>query len=399
MICFVRAAWSEAVNGVLLLHSITVSNGFDQKNSTSIACFYYFGGLTGLAWYHGNHRISGNHKAYPNSFIFKTHHLLLFALVNELFWQLYFLVFASLSPSSERLVCVGKCIFMNALKPKAQKAKILPNYDIRNFFKKKIFNKVLIKTAKIFWRRSALDILNDALLGILGLLCNSTQAAIAKPASLKLKKRCLFLSSCTKSIDFFLAFCIGLRVVNISPNGVSQPKKLKQERYKFHSNQNCLAQKNLTLSRQDHYGIPLVIGYKRKLMCLPYERVIFGLTGSITMYCNTTVCADSWRSSFTLKVVLVRLSFGYPLLIVTSQDSLSIQHWWWRNSGRKEESGRMKKKVFLSCVKNGCEMRENGRIFRIICELKEAFSSNSSTLYAVLSTIKMINLFTVFENH
>ena len=118
MICFVRAAWSEAVNGVLLLHSITVSNGFDQKNSTSIACFYYFGGLTGLAWYHGNHRISGNHKAYPNSFIFKTHHLFLFALVNELFWQLYFLVFASLSPSSERLVCVGKCIFMNALKPR-----------------------------------------------------------------------------------------------------------------------------------------------------------------------------------------------------------------------------------------------------------------------------------------
>ena len=179
---------------------------------------------------------------------------------------------------------------------------------------------------------------------------------------------------------------------------VSQPKKLKQERYKFHSNQNYLAQKNLTLSRQDHYGIPLVIGYKRKLMCLPYERVIFGLTGSITMYCNTTVCADSWRSSFTLKVVLVRLSFGYPLLIVTSQDSLSIQHWWWRNSGRKEESGRMKKKIFLSCVKNGCEMRENGGIFRIICELKEAFSSNSSTLYAVLSTIKIINLFTVFEN-
>ena len=119
----------------------------------------------------------------------------------------------------------------------------------------------------------------------------------------------------------------------------------------------------------------------------------------LLMYCNTTVCADSWRSSFTLKVVLVRLSFGYPLLIVTSQDSLSIQHWWWRNSGRKEESGRMKKKIFLSCVKNGCEMRENGGIFRIICELKEAFSSNSSTLYAVLSTIKMINLFTVFENH
>ena len=140
----------------------------------------------------------------------------------------------------------------------------------------------LDKNSKNSWRRSALDILNDALLGILGLLCNSTQAAIAKPASLKLKKRCLFLSSCTKSIDFFLAFCIGLRVVNISPNGVSQPKKLKQERYKFHSNQNCLAQKNLTLSRQDHYGIPLVIGYKRKLMCLPYERVIFGLTGSIT---------------------------------------------------------------------------------------------------------------------
>ena len=185
----------------------------------------------------------------------------------------------SLPPRSVLCVC-GQMHFHECIKAKTTVGK--NTSELWRQKSKKIFNKILIKRANKIWGRSALDILNDALLGILGLLCNSTQAAIAKPASLKLKKRCLFLSSCTKSIDFFLAFCIGLRVVNISPNGVSQPKKLKQERYKFHSNQNCLAQKNLTLSRQDHYGIPLVIGYKRKLMCLPYERVIFGLTGSLT---------------------------------------------------------------------------------------------------------------------
>ena len=146
MICFVRAAWSEAVNGVLLLHSITVSNGFDQKNSTSIACFYYFGGLTGLAWYHGNHRISGNHKAYPNSFIFKTHHLLLFALVNELFWQLYFLVFASLSLLGASCVC-GQMHFHECIKAKTTVSKNTSKLWHQKL--KKIFIKILIKTAKI----------------------------------------------------------------------------------------------------------------------------------------------------------------------------------------------------------------------------------------------------------
>ena len=164
------------------------------------------------------------------------------------------------------------------------------------------------------------------------------------------------MSSCTKSIDFFLAFCIGLLgiAVNISLNGWWQPKESSSDTNSIQTKigwpQNNLSPRE---PYNNHYGSAILYLLPKKATLFTYERVYFGLTG----------CTAVWLYKYVLKKFIhpescpcCCLSLGM-YCIVTSQDYSYTEQ-----SGRKEKKlpGEGEKMV-RSCVKN---WMWNGRKWR-----------------------------------
>ena len=108
--------------------------------------------------------------------------------------------------------------------------------------------------------------------------------------------------------------------------------------------------------------VPYYICYQRKQLCLPMKGFI--LVSLVVLLCGCiSMC---WRSSFTLKVVPAAAFLWVCIVLLLAKTT----HTQSNQEERKRSCQEKERRWFGVAWRIGCEMGENGGIFRIICELK-----------------------------